>query len=567
MIRLSLLALLMTACSGGSSAPAPSADGPRDTLVIAAQSDAKDMLYVVSQSASDSHIISQTTLAPVDSDFDCSIKYKPQLAKEWSFSEDGKILKMTLRDDMKWPDGTPVTAKDIKFTFDLVADAAVASPRMESTARMVPDKRPLVIDDTHLEFHFTEAYDQTTMIAHTSLPAVPAHLLAGADRASLRGHALNATSPVANGPWKVASWEKNAKLVLEPNETYGGDKPKLRRVIFKVLPEYATRLLELENGQIDIMEAVLVADADKLAKEHPEIRLHRRGWRSMDYVAWNSVDPDAYKKAAETAPAGQKVDASAVAAHPIFGDKEVRKALAMAIDVDKLIKDLLTSEATGDVYGRPSVGTITPALCGVHNDAIQRIPYSADAARVRLGELGWTDSNGDGTLDKDGKPLRFTLMTNAGNARRGKAAIIIQANLKAIGVDAQIEQIESNTFFERLRKRDYEAALSGWSAGLFVDPSAIWGPDSEFNFTSYRNPDVAELIKKGLSTPDPEAAKPVWQELQQKIYEDQPYAFLYWMDEIVAVHSRFENTTVDILSPYRNLDQWSVPADKVKYPQ
>ncbi len=125
----------------------------------------------------------------------------------------------------------------------------------------------------------------------------------------------------------------------------------------------------------------------------------------------------------------------------------------------------------------------------------------------------------------------------------------------------------SNTFFERLRKRDYEAALSGWSAGLFVDPSAIWGPDSEFNFTSYRNPEVADLIAKGLSTPDPEAAKPIWMDLQQKVYDDQPYAFLYWMDEIVAVHSRFENTTVDILSPYRNLDDWSVPADKVKYKQ
>jgi ABC-type transport system substrate-binding protein len=93
--------------------------------------------------------------------------------------------------------------------------------------------------------------------------------------------------------------------------------------------------------------------------------------------------------------------------------------------VDKLIKDLLTSEATGDVYGRPSVGTITPALCGVHNDTIQRIPYGAEAARTRLAELGWTDSNADGTLDKNGVPMRFTLMTNAGNARRAHCELLI----------------------------------------------------------------------------------------------------------------------------------------------
>ncbi len=569
-----LLALLapfaMLACSGGSSSPEGATTGPQDTLVIAAQSDAKDMLYVVSQAASDSHIIGATNWAAVDSDFDCKIKYKPQIAKEWTFSEDGKTLSLTLRDDLKWPDGTPVTAKDYKRTFDLVANPAVASPRMEHTRRMVEDARPKVIDDQHVEFHFTQAYDRDTMLAHASLPFVPAHLLETADVGSLRAHPLNATAPAANGPWRVATWEKNARLVLEPNPTFSGPeshKPKLRRVIFKVLPEYATRLVELENGSVDVMEAVLVSDADKIAKAHPDIRLHRRGWRSMDYVAWNAIDPADYKAAASKTPDTEKVDVTTVKPHPIFGDRDVRRALANAIDVDKLIKDLLTSEATGEVYGRPSIGTLTPALCGVHNDNVQRVPYDPTVARARLAELGWTDSNGDGVLDKNGVPMRFSLMTNGGNARRAKAAIIVQANLKAIGVDAEIETIESNTFFERLRKRDYEAALSGWSAGLFVDPSAIWGEGSEFNFTSYRNPEVQALIEQGLSEPDAEKAKPIWMDLQAKIYDDQPYAFLYWMDEIVAVHSRFENTTVDVLSPYRNLEQWSVPADKVKYKQ
>ncbi len=539
----------------------------RDTLVIATTQDAKDLLYVVSQSATDAAIIEATNFYPMDGDFECKVSYQPELAASWQFSDDGKAITLHLRSDITWEDGQPVTAEDYKFTYDLAADPAVASPRLDVLAHMVPDARPKIIDPQTIEFQFKDAYDRTTMLSHVSLPLAPKHVLGspGLDRGSLRGHAINATAPLANGPWRVATWEKNTKLVLEPNPKFSGPKsyiPKLKRVVFKVIPEYATRLLELETGGVDLMDQVLVADADRLAADHPEIRLHRRGWRSMENVLWNSVDPEDYK-----AKSGKGVRPTDVKPNRIFGNRDVRRALASAIDVDKLIKDLLTSQATGEVYGRPAIGTITPALCGAHNDNIQRFAFDPEATKTELAGLGWTDSNGDGWLDKDGLPMRFTLMTNAGNQRREKAAVIIQANLKAVGIDMQINQLETNTYFERLRARDYDAALFGLSAGLSVDPGSIWGPDSELNFSSYANPRVDELIARGMAEPDYDKAKPLWQELQQIIYDDQPYAFLYWMDEIVAVHGRFQNPAIDITSPYRKLYQWSVPVDKVKYQQ
>jgi peptide/nickel transport system substrate-binding protein len=568
-----LTTLVGYGCTGSAPTgePAATTSGPRDTLVIAAQSDAKDFLSIVQQSAFDANLSEAVDYNLINTDFACELKPKPGLAKSWTFSEDGRTIRMDLREGVQWQDKTPLTADDVRFAYDLVADPKVASPRLEYTTRMKPDARPRVIDPHTIEFEFTEAYDRTTMLAHaTGIAPAPKHLLdsPSVDRGSLRGNPLNVQTPLASGPWKVTTWEKNNRIVLEPNENFSGpddEKPRLRRVIVKVLPEYSTRLLELQNGSVDLMESVLVADADKLAQEHPEIALHRRGWRSMDYVAWNSIDPADYKaKAADLGPGEMP---KSVKANRMFADKEVRRALAMAIDTDKLIKDLLTSPVTGEVYGRPSVGTITPALCGVHNDSIQPVAFGKDAAKARLAELGWKDTNNDGWIDKDGENFRFTLMTNSGNSRRAQAALIVQANLKDVGVDVQIEQIESNTFFERLRKRDYEAALSGWSAGLFVDPSSIWGADSQFNFTSYENPKVAELIKKGLAEPDSTKAAPIWQELQAVIYDDQPYAFLYWMDEIVAVNNRFQDATIDILGAYRNLNHWQVPADKVKYPQ
>ncbi len=571
---------------------------PRDTLVIAAPSDANTMISVVSQSASDSNIMSNIYLPLLDSDFDCELNFKAGLAKEWSWNEDGTVLSMTLRDDISWQDGNKVDAADVAFTMSLVENPIVASPRVAYLQNMVEGKRPLVIDDTHIEWHFTHAYDRTTQAAHaSSVELVPEHLLKDADPAMLRGHPFN-REPIVDGRWKIATWESGQRIVLEANDAWTGPKdqaPKLKRVIFRVLPEYATRLIELEKGSIDLMESIEIADADRLAREHPEITLHRRGWRAMDYVGWNSIDPadlkekrriaddkrkvrfaeieamaasdEEKKKLKDEASEALQVKISDVKPHPIFGDRAVRTALTKAIDRQKIISDLLKSETTGEVYGRESVGTITPELCSAFAEDVQPLPYDLVQAKAELAAVGWTDSDGDGILDKNGLPMRFTLETNSENPRRAKAAIIIQANLKQLGADVQIEKLEFNTFSEKHRQRDFDASLGGWSAGLFIDPTVIWGdPDhNEFNFVGYDNKEVQALMDHGLTIPDPALAAPIWKDVQRKIYEDQPYTFLYWRDEIVGLSSRFKDPKIDVLSPYRDLHQWWVPAEEVKY--
>ncbi len=590
----------LASCLGGGGAGenAAASDGRMGTLVIAEASDANNMIGVVSQSASDSNIISNIFYPVLDSEFDCELTLKPGIAKSWAWSEDGTVLSMELRDDLKWQDGEPVDAEDIAFTMGLVENPIVASPRIAYLKNMKEGMRPKVVDSTHIEWHFTKAYDKPTQAAHASSVApLPQHILSASDPGALRGDPFN-REPMVNGLWKIGSWDPGQRIVLEPNDKFTGDaaqSPKLRRVIFRVLPEYNTRLVELEKGTIDLMQSIRIADADRLAEEHPEIKLYRRGWRAMDYVGWNNLDPDDLKekkKAAEDkrktrfavidsmgvsdeeketlkreATAQFKVKVADVAPHPLWGDTAVRVALTKAIDRKKIIKDLLTSDKTGESYGRESVSTITPELCKAHANDIEPIGYNPEEAKAELAALGWTDSDGDGILDKDGKAFSFTLETNSENPRRADAAIIIQANLKQIGVEVQIEKLEFNTFSEKHRNRDFHASLGGWSAGLFVDPAVIWGdPDeNDFNFIAYDNEEVQALIEKGLSTPDPDDAAPIWREVQETIYAEQPYTFLYWRDEIVGLHERFENAKIDVLSPYRDLHEWSVPADKVKY--
>ncbi len=543
----------LMACSGGATADkAAEGDGKRegwntrDTLVIGYQSDIGNLISIVNETAADSYIVQSVTYPTMDGNFDCSLKKLPGIATSWDWNDDGTVLSMELRDDITWADGTPVTPQDIEFTYDLVADPKVASARISFIEHLKEGHRPKIIDNTHIEWHFTQAYDRDTQISHVTLPVIPKHVFADADRASLRGHD-KANAPLASGPWALSKWEPNERIVLEPNYNFTGPehhRPQLNRVIFRIIPEYSTRLIELESGKIDMMEAVLVADADKLRDEHPEINLVRRGWRSNDYIAWNLNNE-------------------------LFKDKKVRQAIAKAADIQAMIDKVLTSK-TGESFARPSVSTITPALCGVHNDEIQVMSHDMAEAKKMLASAGWRDSDGDGVLDKGGEKFEFTLSTNTGNKRRADIAVLFQGQMKALGIVVNIEKTESNSFFENLRKRDYDAALAGWSAGLFIDPTDLWHCDTddkryEFNFTSYCNPEVDALIAKGLATPNPKDAAPIWKELQAKVYDDQPYLFLWWMDEIVAINDRFENTTIDILSPLNRLHEWEVPEDKVKY--
>ena len=177
---IAIASLLTLVSCGGSSAPeTTSTSAPsdrRDTLVVAYQSDIGNLIPVVSETAADSAIASNIYMPMIDAEFDCSLK-KPGLVTSWEWSDDGKVLSMELRDDITFEDGTKITAHDIAFTYDLIADPKVASARISYVQRMKEDGRPKVIDDTHIEWHFTEAYDRDTQASHAGMSVVPKHIL------------------------------------------------------------------------------------------------------------------------------------------------------------------------------------------------------------------------------------------------------------------------------------------------------------------------------------------------------------------------------------------------------
>jgi peptide/nickel transport system substrate-binding protein len=571
---------------GGAEAPAPPA--PARSLVIAIPSEPAGLLGLTSTGAIDQDILAALQVPVAEATVDCGLVPSPGLAKSWAWSADGRTLTLSLRDDLRWQDGVPVTAADVAAAWAYAADPAVGSPRASNTEGLLPGEAPRVQGPHAVSFTWASPGDARTRLAlATGIQPVPAHALAGVAGDALRAHPLQ-RAPLANGPFRLVAWDAGQRLVLGPNPRWSGPPPGLDTVVFRVLPDAQSRLTELLAGTVDVVDGLSIEEIDRISTERPDITLHRRGLRNLEYIGWNTIDPESL--AEEEAAAAARVEAAhrdidagpgtadekaaaraeaaarlgprreALRPHPLFGDAAVRRALSLAIDVDALIGALLTSRRTGEPWAVRATSTVAPALCEAAAP-ITPLPFDPAAARAALAAAGWSDSDGDGIVDKGGRPFRFRLQTNAENPRRVKAATMVQAQLKAVGVDAQLDALAFAAFSERNRGRRFDATLAGWSAALFVDPTAMWGGalHHELNFTSWWDPSgrTDAQMAEALATGDAARANPLWHAVQQRIYEDQPYTFLWWRDDAVAVPASVQGATVDLLGPWRLLPRWS----------
>ena len=166
-----------------------------------------------------------------------------------------------------------------------------------------------------------------------------------------------------------------------------------------------------------------------------------------------------------------------------------------------------------------------------------------------------------------GAIFEFTMNYNSGNQRRKDICVLVQSMLNNVGIKIGCEEIISSVYFANLRQKDFDAGIAGWSAALFVDPKNIWGcgPEHAFNFPSYCDERVDQIIREGGVELDREKRRQMWREMQQLIYHDQPYTFLYWRSQPVLIHRRFKDVRANILARTYKLEEWWVPKEFQKY--
>ncbi|HEU0264310.1 MAG TPA: ABC transporter substrate-binding protein, partial [Geobacterales bacterium] len=241
---------------------------------------------------------------------------------------------------------------------------------------------------------------------------------------------------------------------------------------------------------------------------------------------------------------------------PLFADRRVRQALTMAINKDELVHGVQFG------LGRTAHGPFKPDTWA-DNPQLKDIPYDPQGARRLLAEAGWRPG-GDGILHRQGKPFRFTVLTNQGNAERLKGAQIIQQRLREVGIDMQIRQVEWASFMLNfIDTRDFEAVILGWSTTPDPDIFDIWhssktGP-KELNFIGYKNPEVDRLLEQGRRTFDQSQRQRAYWRIQEMLVTDQPYTFLFVPDSLVAVSRRVRGIKPAPAGIGHNIIQWYVP--------
>lgn len=436
---------------------------------------------------------------------DLSAKARERLAsRALPALEENPILTFRLRDGVRFHDGHPLDAGDVEFTYQAIMNPKNISPRQ---ADFEPIKRVRVLDRLTVEIVYKRLYSPA--LASWSMGILPEHLLnrealsqearrRGRDpeQFSLRDSRFN-RRPVGCGPFRFEEWKPDQYIRLERFQDYWDGPPNYKEYVYRVIPDLLTQEMEFYAGTLDSY-SVQPHQVERL-KEDDRFQSFSGTSYGYSYIGYN------------------------MRREP-FDDLRVRRALSMAIDVESIIDFVLYGQ--GERITGPFV-----KQTDFYNHSVRPLPYDPEGALELLNQAGW-NRNDQGWLEKDGRRLQFTLITNTGNEIRKSILAIVQDAWKRIGVDVQTDTLEWSVFIqERVNKLDFDAIVLGWVMGLEPDLYQIWHSSQtdpmELNFVGYDNPEADELIVKIRQEYDHDKQVEYCRRLHEIIASDLPYTFLY----------------------------------------
>ena len=439
-----------------------------------------------------------------------------RLAEDWTVSEDGKTFVFSLRDGVMFHDGTAFDAESVVYSLERTKEI---NPYVAATFGLIDAieaSGPLEVTIT-----LSEPYP-----AFLSILAQPQSAIVSPTAATEAGDAF-AVNPVGTGPFVFRDYQPDTRVVLEANPDYFRDAPKLRRIIYQVMPEASTRRLELENGGIDLIHqsgqlaAIPVEEMAAFASD-PDIQILESPSQIIRQLEFNNSNPDSP-----------------------FADVKVRKAVAHAIDYEGLLEGIFAGTAER-VYGPLTTNSwaFDPAI---RDNAIS---YDPEMARRLLEEAG-----------VDPADLDVTLYSFQGSLW-GALATFVQANLADIGITATIQQTEFPAYRALHTAGEYEIALDGRQP-WYNDPDAhiTIGYLSSLKDTAmtFRMPEDAELdalILEAQQTVDQEARKALYFDIQEKIAEWVPGAYLFSPKLIVFARANVKGLVINSAPPLN--EYWGV---------
>jgi peptide/nickel transport system substrate-binding protein len=524
---------------------------PKDErIVIGIQSDVQTINPMYAFSLVEGNLIDLLFMKPAIEIWNDSlgiIEFRPMLAERWEWSEDNNLLRLYLRKDIFWSDGKPITAEDIVFSFDVYSDPKVESRFFGQFENFYTiddmqidiNKTFKIISPTILEINFRE--DSNPSLLDINLEIIPKHIWSQLKREEFPQAKIN-FEPITSGPFKLSKWEREALISLRiDSSSFLYNPDNFKEIIFKIVPDYKSRITQLKTGAIDIVDNIKSEDVSEI-KLANNLKIAALRGRDYDYVGWNHINPQEYQK-------------SKVIPNKFFSSSNVRKALTYAINRKEIIESYLSE------FGEICRGPVSPMFKIYYDSGLPANDYSPEKAKEILKDAGWNDKNGDGIIENGDVDFSFDLYTNTANPRRNYVATIVKNNLRAVGIEVNVQMLETGAFVERLMKRDYDAWIAGWTIPIPIDLNPYWNSDQEIgflNFSTYQNDGKDEILEKLQQRLTESEKIKLYKDLQSIFQEDEPVTFLYWFDNLIVYNKRISEINFSMLGLVKNAWEWRI---------
>jgi len=448
-------------------------------------------------------------------------------------SKDGLTITYRLRQNVLWHDGVPFTSEDVKFTW-----SAIVNPKNNVIATTgynlvksvdTPDKYTAVF---HMKQRFSPAVNTLFGESDDPYEIIPAHLLASLP--NINQIPFN-SAPIGTGPFKVKQWARGDHIELVPNDKYFLGAPKLNRILIKFIPDENTELNQLRSHEIDWQLEASPQEYSTL-KRLADLNIILQDKNEYERIQVNT-------------------------SHPPLDDVLVRRAIASAIDVSKLVHDLTFGSAT-------IADQDLPPFMWAHADNVARYPYDLQKAKDLMRQAGWTPGP-DGILLKNGTPLRpLLLVTNSSNATRRSGVVQVQAMLRQLGIDVSIKEFPGSLLYAAmgaggiLQNGKFDLAWTGWVAGIDPDQASIFfcnaTPPHGNNETHYCNKDVDAVENAALEHFDQPTRKAAYAKIEAILSRDLPQITLWWPRQIQPTNPDFKGFTPNPVTESWNAYQWTI---------
>ena len=518
---------LFTGCTGSESTPGAK---PGGTLAISTGGDPDVLIpsLVSTVQAAQMVDLMYDRLAEIGDSLNTvnDAGFTPRLADRWTWSQDSLSIVFHINPRARWHDGEPVRSSDVRFTLLSTRDSTLGSPVAALIANIDSVSTP---DSATAVFWFHQRTPQQFYDATYQMPIMPEHVWKGIAPPAWRASDA-AKHPVGSGQFRFVRWTPRTSVEIAADTTNYRGAPKLSRVVWSIAPDFNTLLTRFLSAETDFFEVLRPENIPEVAK-HNNLRV--KTYRGLAYLfaQFNLRDP-----------------ANRARPHPIFGNRELRRALTMATDRAAIVRS---------VYDTLALTALGPTVRAypTTDPNLPQIPFDLPRARQILDSLGWRVGSSDGIRSRNGRPLQFTLSVPSTSKVRVRLAVLIQEQLRQAGAKVDVEQLDFPVLVEKERKRAFDAAIGQWNTQ--PSPGSVrgsWGTagsraSSGTNYGSYENPVFDAYVDSALASFDPAAAKAYFTKGYETIIQDAPAIWLSEPRPTVGYNSRVH------LAPLRS-DAW-----------